>query len=642
MAIKKIIEVEINDNLNETEKNVNSLDKNIDKLESSIDSLDKSFDNLNKSAKDVNATFEQVYGDLQPLTTRLGEAEDRLYELALAGKQNTKEYRDLLEATANYRRVQIQTDLVVDSAAQTMGQKLGGALQGAASGFSTVQGAMGLFGTQSEEVEKALLKVNSAMALAQGIEGIRAAIPTFTILATTIKTQVVTAFTTLKGALISTGIGALVVLVGSLIYAFSEYNNEIDESIDKTKRLKKANDDFAESLSKVADERQKERNARKGGINDIERELALLKAKGASDAEIYKKEKELVNKRIFDQKVLQATFTDNNDAQRKLKKQAIEEEKNLLNQLDVLNATYNKQQRDKAKELAEERASQAKERLEKLKEERKKDLEITELFLKPKSVDTRQATINKAKKEAEEDMKLRNNKLNAEYEAELKQKQELEDLRTDDRGRELLKIERDYDSRILLAKGNKDLQIALEIDKQEKLSEINEKYETARNNAKIDAVRNGFSIIGNLAKAFAGQSEEEQKKAFEVQKAANIANAIVDTYASATASYKSLAGIPGVGPVLGGIAAGAAIAAGLANVRAIEQTTFQSANVSNTNTGGGTTPNATQPQAPRFNIIGGTQQNANIEQKPIQAYVVSGEVTSQQALDRNRLRNATL
>lgn len=642
MAIKKIIEVEINDNLNETEKNVNSLDKNIDKLESSIDSLDKSFDNLNKSAKDVNATFEQVYGELQPLTTRLGEAEDRLYELALAGKQNTKEYRDLLEATANYRRVQIQTDLVVDSAAQTMGQKLGGALQGAASGFSTVQGAMGLFGTQSEEVEKALLKVNSAMALAQGIEGIRAAIPTFTILATTIKTQVVTAFTTLKGALISTGIGALVVLVGSLIYAFSEYNNEIDESIDKTKRLKKANDDFAESLSKVADERQKERNARKGGINDIERELALLKAKGASDAEIYKKEKELVNKRIFDQKVLQETFTDNNDAQRKLKKQAVEEEKNLLNQLDVLNATYNKQQRDKAKELAEERASQAKERLEKLKEERKKDLEITELFLKPKSVDTRQATINKAKKEFEEDIKTQVERNKIQAEIELKQKQDLEDLRTDDRGRELLKIRRDYDSRILLAKGNKDLQIALEIDKQEKLSEINEKYETARNNAKIDAVRNGFSIIGNLAKAFAGQSEEEQKKAFEVQKAANIANAIVDTYASATASYKSLAGIPGVGPVLGGLAAGAAIAAGLANVRAIEQTTFQSSNVSNTNTGGVSTPNTTEPQAPRFNIIGGTQQNANVEQKPIQAYVVSGEVTSQQALDRNRLRNATL
>ena len=34
--------------------------------------------------------------NLQPLTTRLGEAEDRLYELALAGDTTSKEYQELL------------------------------------------------------------------------------------------------------------------------------------------------------------------------------------------------------------------------------------------------------------------------------------------------------------------------------------------------------------------------------------------------------------------------------------------------------------------------------------------------------------------------------------------------------------------
>jgi hypothetical protein len=45
-----------------------------------------------------------------------------------------------------------------------------------------------------------------------------------------------------------------------------------------------------------------------------------------------------------------------------------------------------------------------------------------------------------------------------------------------------------------------------------------------------------------------------------------------------------------------------------------------------------------------FNTIGssGINQLAQLQQTPTQAYVVSGEVTSAQALDRNRVQNATL
>jgi hypothetical protein len=55
--------------------------------------------------------------------------------------------------------------MAVDAAATTMTQKLGGALNGAAAGFSLVQGVMGTFGAESEQVEKMLLKVQSAMAI---------------------------------------------------------------------------------------------------------------------------------------------------------------------------------------------------------------------------------------------------------------------------------------------------------------------------------------------------------------------------------------------------------------------------------------------------------------------------------------------
>lgn len=161
---------------------------------------------------------------------------------------------------------------------------------------------------------------------------------------------------------------------------------------------------------------------------------------------------------------------------------------------------------------------------------------------------------------------------------------------------------------------------------------------------KIDAVTNGFSTISNLAQAFAGQSEEQQKRAFEVQKVANTANALIDTYKAATGAYASLAAVPLVGPVLGAAAAGAAIAAGLANVKAIQSQKFATSGAS---VGSATVPNVTNSQAtqqlstPNFNVVGATGISQTEELQPVKAYVVSGDVTTAQALDRNRIQNAT-
>ena len=115
----------------------------------------QAMENLSKATHDVSASFEEVYGDLQPLTTRMGEAEDRLYEMANAGQTASKEYQDLLKTVGDYRKVQIQTDMAVDAAATTMSQKLGGALGGVSAGFELAQGVMGTFGAESAQVEQA-------------------------------------------------------------------------------------------------------------------------------------------------------------------------------------------------------------------------------------------------------------------------------------------------------------------------------------------------------------------------------------------------------------------------------------------------------------------------------------------------------
>lgn len=64
------------------------------------------------------------------------------------------------------------------------------------------------------------------------------------------------------------------------------------------------------------------------------------------------------------------------------------------------------------------------------------------------------------------------------------------------------------------------------------------------------------------------------KHAFEVGKAAAIAQTTINTFMSATAAFNALAGIPFVGPALGGVAAAAAVAAGIANIAKIRAQQF--------------------------------------------------------------------
>jgi hypothetical protein len=195
--------------------------------------------------------------------------------------------------------------------------------------------------------------------------------------------------------------------------------------------------------------------------------------------------------------------------------------------------------------------------------------------------------------------------------------------------------------------------IALE-DEQRKLraekeKEQNEKdLEAEKDSYKkqsLQAVSNTLSSISNLAELFAGKSEAQQKRAFKIQKAAGIANATIETYKGATSAFASLSGIPIVGPALGLAAAGAAITAGLLNVKNIASQQFGGGASSG---GGSSAPSisTSTPQSvqPNFNIVGdsGVNQLDALKSQPSKVYVVSGEVSSAQALDRNRQRNATL
>ena len=603
MAVTKVLNVEIKDNALDVSKD--------------IDKLNKSGEVLEQTFKDVNATFEDVYGDLKPLTGRLGEAEDRLYELALAGKQNTQEYKELLQATANYRQVQLQTDLVVDTAAQTMSQKLGGALEGAASGFALVQGAMGLFGTESEEVEKALLKVQSAMALAQGIEGVRTALPLFTTLGTTIKTKVVTAFTSLKGAIAATGIGALVVGIGSLIYAMEEYNSTLEETIENEEKLRELQSEYAKQLDETALKREEERNRKKGGLNDLKRELELLEAQGASEEKLYNLRRDILDKELFNLEVRRETFIKDNEAETALRNAAIEGIKNKQNELAILDAKYSNNGKQTIKEFKT------------FTEEIKTETEDTlQEFLKER---------NRAVSEEKSSLILEIEKLENEYlDSQLSiQEQEINSVRDK------------YTTLLSLAEQYKIDTTTLEAARAAELKAINDKYKEddvvtteETEDSKIDIKAQAASNVLNILSLLTSVGNEESKKTFELQKALGLAQATIDTYKGAQSAFASTPG----GIVIKSLAAGLAVTAGLANVKKIASTKFNAgtSNISASNVSTPSTPNATQQLAsPNFNVVGASGVSQAESLGPVKAYVVSGDVTTAQALDRNRINNAT-
>ena len=165
--------------------------------------------------------------------------------------------------------------------------------------------------------------------------------------------------------------------------------------------------------------------------------------------------------------------------------------------------------------------------------------------------------------------------------------------------------------------------------------------EQAVQDSKVQMATDAISALNDLAQAFFGDNEKNAKKAFLVNKAAGIANAVINTSQAVT---KALAETTDPSPTQSFRFANAAIAAatGAAQVMAIARQQFQASGSVDTNIGGG---GATAPSmSPSFNLVGTSGQNAileSLQRNPVKAYVVGSDVTSQQQLDRNRINQVS-
>ena len=518
-------------------------------------------------------------------------------------------------------------------------KSLSASLAGVAGGFAVVQGSMALLGTESKEVEQTLLKVQGAMALSQGLQTIGESVDSFKQLGAVVKSYTVVQriSTVLQAAfnavMAANPIGAVVVAVTALVAAGYALVKMFQASSEETKRSEQAHKALGKELNKQVDA-QKAATVEADLSRDAQ--LKMAKASGKSAEEIRKLSVELANQEIAQktanaqtlraiaiEAIRVAGLEDATDAQKELAKKALKEfndanealKTSILNKRKLLidNKVAETQEQTDATKKANDDASA------KAKEKAQKDAEFEE--------SERERKLKEQKEFNDSLLKGQNELQIATNEAEFNQ-------RTLDQEAQDEKIRLLNEGVDEVAKAEK-----AETDIKKENADAQEEIEKKKAQAREQWLAAGANTLKQAA-TLLGESTDAGK-------AAAIAATTIDTYQSATAAYKSLAGIPVVGPALGGIAAGVAVAAGLANVKKILAVKTPRGG------GGGASPSisggASGGAAPQFNVVGnsGVNQLASVmttqqQQPPVQAYVVANNVTTAQSLNRNIIESASL
>ena len=254
----------------------------------------------------INVNTDQAAQSLGSLKTQLKQAQADV--VALSDKFGATS----VEAVNAAKKAAELRDRIGDAKALTDAfnpdqkfRALTSSLAGVAGGFAAVQGAMSLFGSESEDLQKTLVKVQSAMALSQGLEAVGNSIDAFKNLGTVIRTQVVTAFSTLRGAIIATGVGALAVGVGLLIANFEKVKQVINnlfpslgEFADKVKLIVQGFTDFIGITSEAKRNADALTEATNAYIKSADRIIRELESQNGKEKEIYNAKRDRIEKQL--------------------------------------------------------------------------------------------------------------------------------------------------------------------------------------------------------------------------------------------------------------------------------------------------------------------------------------------------------
>jgi len=560
----------------------------------------------------VNVKTSGAEGSIGSLKKQLREAQNEVVALSDKFGATSKEAVNAAKKAAELR------DRVGDAKALTDAfnpdqkfRALTSSLAGVAGGFAAVQGAMGLFGSESENLQKTLVKVQSAMALSQGLEAVGNSIDSFKNLGTVIRTQVVTAFSTLRGAIIATGVGALAVGLGLLIANFKEVKETLLKLFpdlkgfgDEVMRIVNAITDFVGLTSEASRAQDALKLALETSNKAIDNQIKILEAQGNKEAEIYEQKKQRINNQI---KLIKGTSQEELQSRADLNTE--------LQVLDIQEANrIKKKNEDIAKENEAARIKEQERNLASIKANEDFDTQLQQRLL--------QLEEEKATKKRELDFQNIQNQINDyDYLNQLKD-DDFEDDQQRLANKEALIAEQKIIELSNLNLSEKErIDIIAKYAKQEQ--DIDKAITTSKKAQKEAQVKETIKLMGQLTD-FVGKDTVAGK-------ALGIATATINTYQGASEALKQKSTLPSPFDVIAKVANVATIiATGIKTVKSI-------ASVQLPNGGGGAAmPSMANiapimPQLPTAQITQLNQQTINdIGNQAVRAYVVESDVTSSQ------------
>jgi len=546
-----------------------------------------------KSLTDLKKEFKTLQDQLSGLTPGTKEYVDALKRLG-AVKDDIGDLRAEIEGFAGAdKKIQAFTSVI----------------GGVASGFQAAQGAVALFGSENEDLQKALLKVQAAMAITQGLQGLAGMGDSLKVVSNVLKSSTVGTYAlaaaqrVYNAVMAANPIGLLIAGLTALVGVIAIVVNAMEDEDEAQKKVIASREAELAVMDRQFSRFQEESNFRRqlaqAQGKSADEILALNKNLNIEEGKQLQQRINLLKQNIIDRaKIIQNQDADEKKETLKRNQEDLKQitefqkrQRELQNNNVIEQAKFDTDERKKAEErqkAANERAKALRDKkaaddlaaAEKWRQEQQKFIQYEidalnnkfgeeEQIIAEQQLATKIA-LNYATPEeiqAWNAYKLKQQQdYNNAFDAELKRLKEAEDKRRAD--------------------ADEKIKIEFEAEKKRREEELANRKKAKEQ--EVQLTLEGLQTVQSLADAFAGKSEESQRRAFNVKKAASIAQATIETYQAAQSAYASQMAIPTPdAPVRAAIAAGISIASGLARVAVIAKQKFEAPSTGGGGGGGG-------------------------------------------------------
>ena len=569
------------------------LTKQYNELSSAIDDTTESLKEMNAAGElagtkfdDLNEVLFQTNEEVLPLTSQIGEMEDRMYQLAQANQQGSKEFIALQQKVVAARKTIIETDRSIDLMTENTGS-----LGGLTSAFGELGDSV-----LNLDFKRAGTAVKGLGVQFKAFGRVLLANPIFLIVA--IVAAIVGAIITFKDKVkfLSDIFEALGKVIDIVIQALKDFLDwigltnfaEQDLAAERQKRAE-------QNLKNIETQSNREQAA-------LDNRIKIANAEGKSTVELEKMKQRLIietaRQRLKETEILwesakiQGELTSERAAEiNKLREEANQQIRDAVAQIKVIDINATNAYKGELKKRSDAHKAHLKERL-----DAERSIQDLELQL---MADGREKMLlqNEITYERLRENTLANEKLTQEEKLELNnlydqlEAQNKLDILVNNLDQEL-EIRREHEDKI-----DKLSVRRTQFDESQASKKIKLDKEVAK--AGVDLAFKGLQLVQGITELFADKNEKAAKIAFNVQKAASIAQATMDGYRAVLSTYAQTPG----GPVIKGIAAGIAGSFAALQIANIAKSKFEG--------GGGGAASVAASSAPSLGGSGGTSASAS-------------------------------